>query len=1095
MKQNLKYNKKSKKIYNKKRINKKNKTKKNNRLNKKLLTKKQKRKISSLKKKKNVKTRKQCGGANKSVPELTKIHLKLIKQAQGITNNDLGETVKTVEPKPITEPVKEEKKYPKKRESYYEYEIPQPYIKKKYDEDLKYISIDINNCNYELLEEEKTNQIDVLKLLYEGEEDFNNKESGYRNSSGKFKELNDKLIKKFQNTKLNTTNPNYAAAGSAEYEESISTIVIINTVNKDSIKILSKLGLNPFIVSFIGVYNENSYFYNYDNKKNLDSLFSKNITLTLKTKQCISLDIAYGIQYLHNNNIVHINLTTNNIYYLEKGNEYLCKIGNFKFARELIGEENKKYYELTTKEIDSLKQNKKDNNTFFPPECGIFDFSYDHKYYIESDIWFYGILVLNIFTSNSSMTGADGYEIPYLLKKKITAPQNNNKQIKILLSNIPKDLYDILNKILEQDHKKRSKLPVIINQLTKLKLNTESRNNTKLEENTELEENREIEYYNQYQSPSPLNMKWRTQTNNNNNNEELNLEKEVQDLINKLFTKKEYSNNNLNDLKENLNTLELNLNEINDLYKSENRANFINKSSFLKEIIFKNIKNIKNIKKKIKEYNKYLPDKNDLILTTINESDFINNYIIKLNKIINKYEVNKTIDVERIYLLIFSLHKTIRIEKTKKIPFVGVYKKIMDSICDKLLKQYEIKDLEIKLPAYYLYNNNYHDHIKEITKKIEEYKSYTKYISNFSDDKSCAKLDDLKALIETEKTIIHYQLKIISNKKLSPNNPVEIEKKDINLVKKIGSGNFGQVYKGILKLAKGLVVTQDEKASNQIYVAIKKILNKQMKHTLMQEAQLMSKLGIHPNIVSLIGVNIGENNNMMLLQFCEEGELLQFLREEGYSQNQSDKLCMCKHIANGMEYIASKKIVHRDLAARNILIYTDRICKVADFGLSREMSINEDNNYTYEEINQIGLPLRWTCPTVYNTLIFTEKTDIWSFGILMIEIYTNGEKPYHNLSNAEVLPYLKGGHRIPIPTGCPEEIYTIILSCWNLIDKLTFKDIKKQLNKIKIINVPPGYNSPLKQGRRNIEVEYKYFRPEQAIYPENYPRGPFLNSK
>ena len=96
------------------------------------------------------------------------------------------------------------------------------------------------------------------------------------------------------------------------------------------------------------------------------------------------------------------------------------------------------------------------------------------------------------------------------------------------------------------------------------------------------------------------------------------------------------------------------------------------------------------------------------------------------------------------------------------------------------------------------------------------------------------------------------------------------------------------------------------------------------------------------------------------------------------------------------------------------------------------------------------MPLRWTCPTARETHVFSEKTDVWSFGILMIEIYTNGEKPYPNMINEKVIKSLLDGFRIPQPFGCSLNIYNIILSCWNKLDERpTFEQIKNKLNNIK----------------------------------------------
>jgi fyn-related kinase len=147
---------------------------------------------------------------------------------------------------------------------------------------------------------------------------------------------------------------------------------------------------------------------------------------------------------------------------------------------------------------------------------------------------------------------------------------------------------------------------------------------------------------------------------------------------------------------------------------------------------------------------------------------------------------------------------------------------------------------------------------------------------------------------------------------------------------------------------------------------------------------------------------------------------------------------MMAQVAKGMAYLEAGKLVHRDLAARNILVGEHNRVKVADFGLAR---IIEDDEYQARQ--GAKFPIKWTAPeaALYNT--FSIKSDVWSYGILLVEMITRGQHPYPGLKNQEVLAKLEMGYRHPQPRRCPDDLYTWMLKCWDKTpaDRPTFQSL------------------------------------------------------
>uniref|UniRef100_A0A8C3FCC6 Uncharacterized protein n=1 Tax=Chrysemys picta bellii TaxID=8478 RepID=A0A8C3FCC6_CHRPI len=185
----------------------------------------------------------------------------------------------------------------------------------------------------------------------------------------------------------------------------------------------------------------------------------------------------------------------------------------------------------------------------------------------------------------------------------------------------------------------------------------------------------------------------------------------------------------------------------------------------------------------------------------------------------------------------------------------------------------------------------------------------------------------------------------------------------------------------------------------------------------------------HPNIIRLEGVVTSSTPVMILTEFMENGALDSFLRLNEGQFAPIQLVGMLRGIASGMRYLAEMSYVHRDLAARNILVNCNLVCKVSDFGLSRFLEENSsDPTYT----SSLGgkIPIRWTAPEAIAFRKFTSASDAWSYGIVMWEVMSFGERPYWDMSNQDVINAIEQDYRLPPPPACPTALHQLMLDCW-----------------------------------------------------------------
>ncbi|XP_031715227.1 ephrin type-B receptor 3b isoform X6 [Anarrhichthys ocellatus] len=272
----------------------------------------------------------------------------------------------------------------------------------------------------------------------------------------------------------------------------------------------------------------------------------------------------------------------------------------------------------------------------------------------------------------------------------------------------------------------------------------------------------------------------------------------------------------------------------------------------------------------------------------------------------------------------------------------------------------------------------------------------------------------------------------------------EIDVSCVKIEEVIGAGEFGEVCRGRLKLP----------GRREIIVAIKTLkvgYTDRQRRDFLSEASIMGQFD-HPNIIRLEGVVTKSRPVMIVTEFMENGALDSFLRLNDGQFTVIQLVGMLRGIAAGMKYLSDMNYVHRDLAARNILVNSNLVCKVSDFGLSRFLEDDPaDPTYTsslyfmltYSFAYPQGgkIPIRWTAPEAIAYRKFTSASDVWSYGIVMWEVMSYGERPYWDMSNQDVINAVEQDYRLPPPMDCPTALHQLMLDCWvkerNLRPKFT----------------------------------------------------------
>uniref|UniRef100_A0A673MRM4 Inactive tyrosine-protein kinase 7-like n=1 Tax=Sinocyclocheilus rhinocerous TaxID=307959 RepID=A0A673MRM4_9TELE len=280
------------------------------------------------------------------------------------------------------------------------------------------------------------------------------------------------------------------------------------------------------------------------------------------------------------------------------------------------------------------------------------------------------------------------------------------------------------------------------------------------------------------------------------------------------------------------------------------------------------------------------------------------------------------------------------------------------------------------------------------------------------------------------------------NKRHSSHDKLHFPRNNLHTITTLGKGEFGEVL-----LAKAKAAEDEEETV--VLVKSLQARDEQMQLDFRRECDMFAKLS-HANIARLLGICREVEPHYMIMEYTDMGDLKQYLRVSKSKDEKvkvqplstKQKVSVCLQVARGMEHLSNQRFVHKDLAARNCLISSKRQIKVSALGLSKDV---------YNRLCFLSkvIPLRWLPSEAVFEDDFSTKTDVWSFGVLMWEVFSFGELPYAELADDKVLEALQEGKlKLSPPPGCPSRVFKLMVRCWAASpkDRLSFSDISAALS-------------------------------------------------
>ncbi|XP_052415498.1 receptor tyrosine-protein kinase erbB-3 [Carassius gibelio] len=261
---------------------------------------------------------------------------------------------------------------------------------------------------------------------------------------------------------------------------------------------------------------------------------------------------------------------------------------------------------------------------------------------------------------------------------------------------------------------------------------------------------------------------------------------------------------------------------------------------------------------------------------------------------------------------------------------------------------------------------------------------------------------------------------------------------ELRKIKSLGTGVFGTVHKG-LWIPEGDTV--------KIPVAIKTIQDCKGRQTFEEITDHMLAMGSldHPYIVRLLGICPGPSLQLVT-QLSPQGSLLEHIRKHREGLNPQRLLNWCVQIAKGMYYLEEQRMVHRNLAARNILLKSDFIVQIADYGIA-DLLYPDDKKYCSNEIN---MPIKWMALESIMFRRYTHQSDVWSYGVTVWEMMSYGAEPYSAMRPREVPDLLEKGERLSQPQICTIDVYMVMVKCWMIDENIrpTFKELANEFTRM-----------------------------------------------